>query len=185
MPVLELEEIGIKAERKHIDFPEEERKPVICVFDPNTVHSVIFDHALAGLRDRVDIFWQVSFSQTWIEVGGVDEWTHFGLIAVKRPILLISELEVIPGEGYKWGIEILQNLRRARCLEDTPLIVISNADCLLKVLGETESTLAKLKINQFFTWTDLEKEPREQQRLFDFVSQILAPESELRKTPRA
>lgn len=178
MPVLKLEEIGIRAEREYVDLPEEEKKPVIYVFDPMAVHAVIFDHALAGIRNKVDILWQARFSRTWIEVGGIDEWTHGGLIAVKKPVLLVSELEVIPGEGYGWGVRMLQSLRSTRRLDSIPLIVISSANCSSEAYGEAGNELGKLKINQFFAWTDLEKEAKEQERLFDFVSQILGLEPE-------
>lgn len=177
MPILELEEVT-RTEKEFIDLPEEEKKPVICVFDPIAVHAVILDYALAGLRDKVDILWQAGFSRTWIDVGGIDERTHSGLIAVKRPVLLVSELEVIPGEGYGWGIKMLQNLRCAKELGNTPLIVISSANYLLKAHGEAGNELGKLKINQFFAWRDLEKEAKERERLFDFVSQILSLKTE-------
>lgn len=177
MPILELGEV-MGAGRKPVDLPKEGKLPVICVFDPIAVHSVIFDHILAGLRDKVGILWQAGFSRTWIEVGGIDEWTHSGLIAVKRPVLLVSELEVIPGEGYNWGIEMLQNFRRTAGLGDVPLIIISNANCLLRAHGGAGNELGKLRVNQFFAWADLEKESKEQERLFDFVSQILGLKTE-------
>jgi hypothetical protein len=167
MPILSLEGMGGGL----IGLPEEERKPVICVFDPMFVHAPILDLTLGGIREKVIILWQALFSTTWIDVGGVDEWTHGGLIAVERPVLLISELEVIPG-GYLYGIKMLKNLRCTSGLENVPLIVISGADCLLKAHNEAGKKLAELKINQFFNWENLERKPKERERLFDFVSQI-------------
>jgi hypothetical protein len=172
MPVLELEEIGVETAKRRVDLPEDEKRPVICVFDPIAVHAVIFDHALAELRDKIDVLWQAEFSRTLIDMGGISERTYPVLIAVKKPILLFSELEVIPGEGYSWGIEMLQNLRRAG-LRDVPLFVISSASCLLKAFEEAGKELEELRVNQYFTWGGLERSPKEQKRLFDLVSQVL------------
>lgn len=178
MPVLELEGINVEAEREHVHLPGEKKRPVICVFDPIAVHAVIFDHALAWLRDKVDILWQAGFSRTCIGLGDIDEHTYLGLIAAKKPVLLVSELEVIPGGGYFWGIEMLKNLRRTAGLGDVPLVVISNVNCLLKAYEGAGNELGKLKVNQFFVWTGLEKEAGMRKLLFDLVSQILDTKTE-------
>jgi len=168
MPILRFEETI----RRGLYLPEEEIKPVICVFDPIAVHAPILDYALAEIRKEVNVFWQASFSPVWIEAGGIDEWIDGDLIAVKRPILLISELQVVSG-SYLFGLKMLKSLRRAAGLRNLPLVVISDADCLLEVYDKAEKELKELRVSQFFNWQDLEKESEEQKRLFDFVSQII------------
>lgn len=167
------------AERKPLILPEETKKPVICVFDPVTEHAAILGRALAGIRDGVDIFWQAEFSRTYIGLGDIDELTHPGLIAAKKPVLIFSELEIIPGERCDWGIEMLKNLRAAG-LENVPLAIITGTNNLLRALtsGDTVKKLGKLKVNQVFTWGGLQRAPKEQERFFDFVSQILGLKTE-------
>lgn len=171
MPILELEE-AVETQRKPLDPAEEKKKPVICVFDPIHIHDFILGFVLAELLDKVEIFWQSQFSRTYVELGGISEEMYPSLIAVKKPVLLISELEIIPGE-HLYGIEMLQNLRRAVGLKDTPLVVISNKNCLAKAEEELRNKPKELKIDETFFWSDLESSPNEQERLFDVVSKIL------------
>ncbi len=178
MPVLGLEEIGIENERERIDLPEDEKKPVICVFDPIGIHAIILGFVLGELLDQIKIFWQSQFSRTFIEMAGISEEVYPGLIAMKKPILLVSELEVTPpedayGSTHLFGIRMLQNLRRAVGLKNTPLVIISNKDCLAKAEKESGNELEGLKVNRTFTWNDLQSKSGEQKRLFDIISQIL------------
>ena len=174
MPILIISDL--EAKKKELN-PLQEKKPLVCVFDPIAAHAPILDFALADLRDEINIFWQSSFSSFWIENGGITEEMHRGLIAIKKPVLLISELEVIP-PGYTYGIEMLKNFRQTDGLKNIPLIVISSPDCLSKAFEEAGKKLKELRISQFFDWKDLEIEPKEQERLFDFVSQIIASRNE-------
>lgn len=178
MPVLELEKIEVETKRKRVHLSGEKKRPVICVFDSIAIHSVIFSHALGRLGDKIDILWQANFSRTCIGLGDIDEHTPPRLIAAKKPVLLVSELEIIPGEEFSWGIEMLQNLRHTAGLGDIPLFVISNVNCLLKAHEGAGNELEKLKVNQFFTWTGLEKEAGMRKRLFDLVSKILDTKTE-------
>ena len=175
MPILTISDL--EAEENELNLLPEE-KPLVCVFDPIAAHAPILDFALAGLRDKINIFWQSSFSSFWIEGDGITEEMHRGLMTIKRPVLFISELEIIP-PGYTYGIEMLKNFRQADRLKDTPLIVISSPDCLLKAFEEASKELKELRVSQFFNWEDLEKEPKEQERLFNFVSQIIASRNEV------
>ncbi len=169
---LALVDSELVAERRRQSLPEEMNKPVICVFDPVAVHSATFDRTLGELRDKVDIFWQAEFSRTCIEMGGIGEKIYPILIAVKKPILLVSELEIIPNES-EYGVEMLGNIRHTVELKDVSLIVISSPRCILKVFDGARDELGKLNVNQFFTWGELEKSQRGRNRLFDFVSQVL------------
>lgn len=180
MPTLELEE-AIRIKKEFPDLPEEEKKPVICVFDPIGIHALILGFVLGELLDQIEIFWQSQFSRTFIEMAGISEDVYPGLIAMKKPVLLASELEVTPpedayGSTHLFGIRMLQNLRHAVGLENTPLVVISNENCLAKAEKESGGELERLKIDGTFTWSDLESKPDEQKRLFDFVAQILGLE---------
>jgi hypothetical protein len=179
MPILTISGSEFETEENKLNLLQEE-KPLVCVFDPIAAHAPILDFALASLRDRINIFWQSLFSRLWIEIGGITEKMHRGLIAIKRPVLLISELEVVP-PGYSYGIEMLKNFRQTDRLKDTPLIVISSPDCLSKAFEEASKELKELRVSQFFNWKDLEKLPEEQKRLFDFVSQILASRNKSQK----
>ena len=174
MPVLELEEIGVETAKKRVDLPEDEKRPVICVFDPIRIHVLILGFVLGEFLDQTEIFWQSQFSRTFIETAGISKDVYPGLIAMKKPILLVSELETIPGE-YPYGIEMLQNIRRTVGLKNTPLVIISNEDCLARAKAESGSELEELKIDGIFTWNDLQRKPGEQQRLFNIVLQILGP----------
>jgi hypothetical protein len=175
MPILTISDL--EAEENELNLLPEE-KPLVCVFDPIAAHAPILDFALAGLRDKINIFWQSSFSSFWIEGDGITEEMHRGLMTIKRPVLFISELEIIP-PGYTYGIEMLKNFRQTDRLKDAPLIVISSPDCLLKAFEEASKELKELRVSQFFNWKDLEKEPKEQERLFNFVSQIIASRNEV------
>jgi hypothetical protein len=170
IPDLEAEEGGLN--------PPQKKKPLVCVFDPIAAHAPILDFALAGLRDKINIFWQASFSPFWIENGGINEKINGTLIAEKRPVIFISELEVIP-PGYIFGIKMLENLRQINEFRDLPLIVISSYDCLSQAWEEATEKLKELRISQFFDWKDLEIESKEQKRLFNFISQIIASRNEL------
>ena len=172
MPVLELEEIGVETAKKRVDLPEDEKRPVICVFDPIRIHVLILGFVLGEFLEQTEIFWQSQFSRTFIGMAGISEDVYPGLIAMKKPILLVSELEIIPG-GYPYGIEMLQNIRRTVGLKNTPLVIISNEDCLARAKAELGSELEELKIDRIFTWNDLQRKPGEQQRLFNIVLQIL------------
>jgi len=179
MPILVEEEIGVQIGPAT---PPEEvlNNPVICVFNPLAVHATILDHALGTLRKKVDVLWQASFSRTWIDVGGIDETTYPALIAAKKPILIISEIDIFPGneDSFLYGLEMLENLRNHQGLKDTPLIIISNERCLLLAQEEEpRERLGRLKISQFFTWGCLQGKPDEQKRLFDFVAKVLDFES--------
>jgi len=179
MSILTISGSEFETEENKLNLLQEE-KPLVCVFDPIAAHAPILDFALAGLRDKINIFWQASFSPHWIEIGGITEEMHRGLIAIKRPVLLISELEVVP-PGYTYGIEMLKNFRQTDRLKDTPLIVISSPDCLSKAFEEASEKLKGLRVSQFFNWKDLEIEPKERERLFNFVSQIIASRNESQK----
>lgn len=196
MPVLTLEEVETETESREVGLPEEGGKPVICVFDPNALHRQILEYALSKLLEKVKIFWQSRFSRTFIGMAGISEDVYPGLIAMKKPILIVSELEVIPGGGY-YGLEMLGNLRCccSRLLK-TPLMVISSKGWLEGIQRESMDNPEKLRtewtitwgdlwVDWTFTWGDLESSPQEQRRLFNVVSQILGLESGPQKMPRA
>ena len=123
MPTLELEEF-VEVQINPLDLLEENKRPMICVFDSIRVHELIFNFVLAELLGKINIFWIVPFFHTFMGLVGVNEiYPHS--IGMKKPVLLVSELEVIPGE-HSFDIDILRNLRRAESLRNTPLVVISN-----------------------------------------------------------
>jgi len=174
MPVLAPPRIKIATKKKRSNSPGEGKKPVICVFDPVAVHAVIFDSALAGLRDRADVHWQASFSHTSIENGGIDGKTDSDLIAAKKPTLLVSELEIIPDGGCHFGMKLMQNLRLVKSLKSTPLVVISNINYFQEVLqAELYNSFTDLRVDAVFFWGNLERKPDDQLRLFNFVAKIL------------
>jgi hypothetical protein len=176
MLILTISDLGVEKARLN----QSQEKPLVCVFDPIAAHALILDFALAGLRDKINIFWQSSFSQFWIENGGINEKINGALIAEKRPVIFISELEVIP-PGYTFGIKMLQNIRQTNGFGNLPLIVISSYDRLSQAWEKAAKKLKELRISQFFDWKDLETEPKERERLFNFVSQIIASRNESQK----
>lgn len=175
MPVLAQEEILLPEELlEEVAENNEEKKPVICVLDPIGLHATILGFVLGELLDRVEIFWVASFSRTFIGMNGINESLSPHLIAEKKPVLFISELEVIPGE-YSYGVEMLQNIRAEESLKNIPLVVISNKACFARATGESADDLKKLGIIWTFTWDYLERSTVEQDRLFNIVFKILGP----------
>ncbi len=176
MPVLVSEEVIVEP-KKEKDLPKERKEPVICVFDPVGLHAIILGFALGEILDQAEVFWQSQFSRTHIDMGDISKGMYPSSIAAKKPVLLISELEVIPGEHLSgeclYGIEMLQNLRNEAGLKNTPLMVISSDTCLTKAQEEFRKELKELDIGWFFTWGCLESKPGEQKRLFSIVAEIL------------
>lgn len=180
-PVLTLEKVVVKP-KKERDQTEEERKPAICVLDPNVLHRPTLEYILAGLLDKMEIYWHSQFSRTAIGMGGLNENTGPGSIAFKKPVLIISEGEVIPGECY-YGLEMLGSIRQARLLKPVPLMVISSEEWLERVKKESRINPHELRAKCGFAWNDLRVgwaftwsglvSSTEQAELFDIVSEII------------
>jgi hypothetical protein len=188
VPVLTLEEVTTGPKKERVQTGEK-KKPVIFVLDPNVLHRPTLEYILAGLLDRVEIFWHSHFSRSFIKVGGIDGYVGPESIAFKKPALIISELEVVPleaipggDEGY-YGLEMLGNVRKAKLLKLVPLIVISSKNWLERIKKESREGPVKLKeewgfvwndlrVNTTITWNDLVN-PENQAELFEIVSEII------------
>jgi len=170
MPILECEEITPATQE--LELIGEERKPIICVFDPlQAFHRSVFGLALNGLLEDFFIHWFGSFSQSKIERGGMGDGVSPGGIATLSPILLVSELVIAPWvpDDFRFGVKMLQNIRSNEILKKAFLFVVSNKAALEK----SRAYFAALNVCETFTWKDLKEEPIERQRLFNATFDIL------------
>ena len=166
------------AERRPLNLPEEEKRPVVCVFDPLiNFHWPLLESCFGDLVGLLDIlkFDAKSFSRSEIDEGSIGPLTSIDFIVGLQPVLVISDLVLTPYTQYdcSFGIKMLTNLFGDEHLDQTGLILISNFS-KPRISGALNRTNLKFRAKKTFDWDILKENEAQRAVLSNLIFEAYA-----------